>query len=399
MSKVALPNGWKEVKFSTLFKARSVYTDDLSTYPLFSLTIENGVTKKTDRYERSHLVLKDNAYKVVHPNDFVYNPMNVIIGAAARYFGENKVSVSGYYDIFFAPIETDNFFFDNFLTSHTMQRQYHKVATGSLIEKQRVHFSQFMDFVLPLPPAEERHCIAEILTTQDRFIDAKTRLINEKNRQKRWLAQKLLLGSVRLSEFTESWNEIILRDICTIVGGGTPSTKMSEYWQGDVPWISSADVIENEIYTINPTRFITRDAIMNSATKLCPKGTILLISRVGVGKLAIAPYDVCTSQDFTNITNVDGDVAFFAQKLHLYFDKAKSKTQGTSIKGLTVEEIKGIRFSVPCLSEQVAIAERLTTADREIELLTRELEQQKLVKKYLMQQLLTGKKRVKGAVQ
>lgn len=76
------------------------YTNDLDRFPLYSLTIEDGVTAKTERYERSHLVKKKNLYKVVRPNDFVYNPMNVRFGAIARYKGSSPVAVSGYYDVF-----------------------------------------------------------------------------------------------------------------------------------------------------------------------------------------------------------------------------------------------------------------------------------------------------------
>ena len=65
-----VPNDWNETAFSTLFTSTSQYTDDLSRYPLYSLTIEDGITAKTERYERSHLVKKENAYKVVRPGDY-----------------------------------------------------------------------------------------------------------------------------------------------------------------------------------------------------------------------------------------------------------------------------------------------------------------------------------------
>ena len=94
-----VPVDWEEVPFSTLFTSTSDYTDDLTQYPLYSLTIEDGITPKTERYERSHLVKKENSYKIVHPNDYAYNPMNIRFGAVARHKGDNDVAVSGYYDI------------------------------------------------------------------------------------------------------------------------------------------------------------------------------------------------------------------------------------------------------------------------------------------------------------
>ena len=95
-----VPDEWKDAAFSTLFTSTSDYTDDLATYPLYSLTIEDGITAKTERYERSHLVKKENSYKIVRPNDYAYNPMNIRFGAVARHKGNIPVAVSGYYDIF-----------------------------------------------------------------------------------------------------------------------------------------------------------------------------------------------------------------------------------------------------------------------------------------------------------
>lgn len=151
-----VPIKWNEVPFSTLFTSTSEYTDDLKQYPLYSLTIEDGITAKTERYERSHLVKKENSYKVVRPNDYAYNPMNIRFGAVARHKGDIPVAVSGYYDIFTTVHESDLVFMDSFLTYGPMITYYNKVSTGSLVEKQRVHFSDFLEFSLALPPLEER---------------------------------------------------------------------------------------------------------------------------------------------------------------------------------------------------------------------------------------------------
>ena len=168
-----VPVDWEEVPFSTLFTSTSDYTDDLAQYPLYSLTIEDGITAKTERYERSHLVKKENSYKIVRPNDYAYNPMNIRFGAVARHKGNNAVAVSGYYDIFTTVHESDLAFMDSFLTCGPMITYYNKVSTGSLIEKQRVHFSDFLEFSIPLPPLEERKKIAELLIMQDQVIELK----------------------------------------------------------------------------------------------------------------------------------------------------------------------------------------------------------------------------------
>ncbi|HCH28661.1 MAG TPA: hypothetical protein DEW35_04050, partial [Ruminococcaceae bacterium] len=129
-----VPEEWENYHFYDLFVPYNKHTQELDLYPLYSLTIENGVTAKTGRYERSHLVKKEEAYKIVRPNDFVYNPMNLRFGAVSRYKGDNRICVSGYYDIFTTKHNSDLLFMDYYLTSDKMIVYYNKVSTGSLIE-------------------------------------------------------------------------------------------------------------------------------------------------------------------------------------------------------------------------------------------------------------------------
>ena len=208
-----VPGEWDEIPFSTLFTSTSDYTDNLHQYPLYSLTIEDGITAKTERYERSHLVKKDNSYKVVRPNDYAYNPMNIRFGAVARHKGDIPVAVSGYYDIFTTVHESDLVFMDSFLTYGPMITYYNKVSTGSLVEKQRVHFSDFLEFSLALPPLEERKKIAEILSTQDKAIELQARKIEELKRFKKGCLEKMFprkgqkVPEKRFPGFTDDWEQ------------------------------------------------------------------------------------------------------------------------------------------------------------------------------------------------
>lgn len=99
----------------------------------------------------------------------------------------------------------------------------------------------------------------------------------------------------------EDWECVSLNNVCTFIGGGTPSKNVPQFWNGNIPWISSSDIIGGDIYNININRHITEKAIKLSAIHKCPKNTILVVSRVGVGKVAISDCEVCTSQDFTNL--------------------------------------------------------------------------------------------------
>lgn len=166
-------------------------------------------------------------------------------------------------------------------------------------------------------------------------------------------------------DFQSPWKTYKVDNIIESCGGGTPSTKVISYWQGDIPWISSSDLFENNIRDINVSRYVTKEAIKCSATKLCPKETICIVSRVGVGKVAVTTEPLCTSQDFMNITHFDGNKYFLAQLIQ---NKIKSsQLQGTSIKGITSKEIKDMRLFIPSRAEQDKIKLFLQKLDERIE--------------------------------
>ena len=243
-----VPIKWNEVPFSTLFTSTSEYTDDLKQYPLYSLTIEDGITAKIERYERSHLVKKENSYKVVRPNDYAYNPMNIRFGAVARHKGDIPVAVSGYYDIFTTVHESDLVFMDSFLTYGPMITYYNKVSTGSLVEKQRVHFSDFLEFSLALPPLEERKKIAEILSTQDKAIELQGRKIEELKRFKKGCLEKMFprkgqkVPEKRFPGFTDDWEQRKAIDIADY-------SKGNGYSKGDLTDAGTPIILYGRLYT------------------------------------------------------------------------------------------------------------------------------------------------------
>ena len=116
---------------------------------------------------------------------------------------------------------------------------------------------------------------------------------------------------------------------------------------------------------------------------------------MGVGKVAIAKHPICVSQDFTCLTKYDADTLFLAYSLLLTMKKKKSQSQGTSIKGISTDEISKIKLLLPSIEEQKAIASVLVNAVKEIEIQKQKLAALQEQKKGLMQVLLTGKKRIK----
>ena len=234
---------------------------------------------------------------------------------------------------------------------------------------------------LPQDTREQRK-IASFIITLDRRIDAQQSLVKSLKKYKRGLHKLVFIKKRK-----PSWEKLALHDIASFCGGGTPSKDVSSYWEGEIGWISSSDIQEEWIDDISVTRRITKTAIDNSATKLCPEGTIAIVSRVGVGKVAIMPESLCTSQDFTNITSITGNTHYMAYQIAFRMKLEAMKTQGTSIKGVTADTIKAMVLDIPPLEEQKKIADMLTAFDAYIKRAVCELDLFLAMKKALLQQL------------
>ncbi|MDL2231149.1 restriction endonuclease subunit S [Porphyromonadaceae bacterium OttesenSCG-928-L07] len=152
------------------------------------------------------------------------------------------------------------------------------------------------------------------------------------------------------------WEKVRLDSLGYFSGGGTPDPTNSNYWKGNIPWVSSSDLEENNIRKINISRYITEDAIIHSATKICYPSVIMIVSRVGVGKVAYSDTPICTSQDFINFHNIKCNVIFMAYLLLHLMKRKVNETQGTSIKGVASTDIKSMPVAVPDLAEQNQIA-------------------------------------------
>jgi type I restriction enzyme M protein len=156
------------------------------------------------------------------------------------------------------------------------------------------------------------------------------------------------------------WNTVLLSDLCeSILSGGTPSTKVEKYWEGKIPWITSGDIID--IRTAVPKRFITQEAIENSATNLIPKGNIIVVTRVGLGKLFLTSFDVCISQDSQGLI-LKTDIVLPEYLLYILSEKVqefKNTSQGSIIQGVTKAQLANLQIPLPPLDIQRQIVDEI----------------------------------------
>jgi type I restriction enzyme S subunit len=154
-----------------------------------------------------------------------------------------------------------------------------------------------------------------------------------------------------------------LGSICHFLNGGTPSKDVEAYFRGDIPWITSADITGPVVDTARS--FITPAAVQKSATNKVAKGTVLLVTRTGVGKVAMAGCELCFSQDITAIIPDSSrlDTAYLVHFLRTKQNYFERSARGATIKGITRDVVTEASIPLPPLPEQRRIAAILDQAD------------------------------------
>ena len=154
---------------------------------------------------------------------------------------------------------------------------YNATTVGASVCRRNVEWDTLYEQSLYLPCRDEQEKVAKFLGLLSNRINKQQQFVSALKKYKRGLHKLVFIKNRK-----PSWEKSALHDIASFCGGGTPTKDVSSYWDGEIGWISSSDIQEEWIDDISVTRRITKKAIDNSATKLCPEGTIAIVSRVGV---------------------------------------------------------------------------------------------------------------------
>lgn len=203
--KVRLPGfkgEWKEVRLKQILEVRNEKSEITGDLELYSLTIEEGVTPKTDRYNREYLVKDDNKqYKITYKDDIVYNPSNLRFGAIAINKIQKPVLLSPIYEVLFIKDTSkyDVSFIAQLLTSDRQIRIFSTMAEGTLIERKAVKVDAFLNTAIYIPQdIKEQKAISKIIGCYVRGIELLQQELEALKQQKKGLMQLLLTGKVRV---------------------------------------------------------------------------------------------------------------------------------------------------------------------------------------------------------
>ena len=194
--------------------------------------------------------------------------------------------------------------------------------------------------------------------------------------------------ALRFKGFTDPWEQRKISELAEkTYGGGTPTTSNETFWNGNIPWIQSSDIVDGKLMGVEPRKYITQTGLNSSATQLVPKNSIAIITRVGVGKLAYMPFSYSTSQDFLSLSKLNTEPFFTVYACYKKLQSELNTVQGTSIKGITKDELLAKTISVPVYSEQKQIGSFFAQLDTLITLHQRKYEKLVNIKKSMLNKM------------
>ena len=265
--------------------------------------------------------------------------------------------------------DSDSDFLSTLMQTPTVQKEIWERTLHVAFPK-KINKSEIEKVLLHAPNKSEQAAIGNFFHTLDDTIALHQEKLEALKKMKTAYLDKIFSQEIRFSGFCGTWEQRKLGEVAgSSFGGGTPSTANDAFWNGDIPWLQSSDLTEHDIMQVNLRKHITQKGLEGSAAKLVPAKSIAIVTRVGVGKLGIIPFQYTTSQDFLSLSNFNVDIWFGGYMIYNKLQKEVNSVQGTSIKGITKEELLNKTIKVPpTIPEQTAIGNFFRNIDDTIAL-------------------------------
>lgn len=397
--------GWKKAKIGELTDIVNGGTPSTAIAEYWNGGINwctpSDITKKKTKYLSN--TEKTITEKGLNESSASLLPIGTILLCSRATIGEMSIAASeiatnqGFKNLI-CKKEVDNEFL--YYALFLLRNKMLELAIGTTFLEISKSALQSIEVIIPADIIEQT-AIAEALSDVDSLIFFLQKLIEKKKAIKQGAMQELLTGKKRLSGFSGEWNQFRLGEMTEIYSGGTPSTTISEYWGGSIPWMSSGELNNKKIYDVEGR--ITQKGMQNSSAHLIPKYCVL-IGLAGQGKTrGTAAYNyisLCTNQSIAAIYPNDKkfDSRFLYYIIDSMYEGLRELSSGDGGRGgLTKGLISNLEIYMPEVPEQQAVAQVLSDMDSEIEQLEKKLSKYQQIKQGMMQELLTGRIRLVDA--
>ena len=396
------PRDWASKKIGQWLKLaeRSIVLQDEEEYQLVTIRRGFGGVDSRGSFLGKNVLVKN--YFIVKTGDFIISKRQIAHGACGIVPPElDGAVVSNEYNVFLPQDGTNIQMFNLMMQLPHYKRLVYLMSDGVHIEKLLFKTQDWMKRTLAMPLLKEQKKIAEILSTQDKAIELQGRKIEELKRFKKGCLEKMFprkgqkVPEKRFPGFTDDWEQRKLGGVTTSYSGGTPTVGVKEYYDGQIPFIRSA-----EINSESTELFISEKGLNVSSARLVSKGDILYaLYGATSGEVGRARLEGAINQAILAIKPMDN---YDAEYLSQWLRKSKQNIVETYLQGgqgnLSGAIVKELIVDFPSYNEQQIIGQYFANLDRLITLHQRKLEEMKNQKKALMQLLLTGIVKTKGEV-
>ena len=399
-----VPNGWEHKAFGEVVKlSKSKYDPKKSTdcFPCIELEhIAQETGQLTGNVPASNLGSTKNKFKA---GDVIFGKLRPYL---RKYAQPNFDGVCSSEIWVFSPTKK---IINPYLFQLVQTNQFISEANKSAGSKMpRADWGVVSEMVFPLPPLPEQRKIAKILSTWDKAISTTERLIDNSKQQKKALIQQLLTGKKRLLDdsgkpFEGEWEEVKLGDLSSkVTKGTTPSTNGFSFQQDGINFVKVESISSSGRFDRSKFAYIDNDCYESFKRSQLEKDDILFSIAGALGRTALVDETILPANTNQALAIIRLNRSRTVHRYIIYF--LNSPRIASVIKGLTakaaqpnlsLKDVNGLTILLPSLEEQEKISTALFNADKEMELLEQQLADLKQEKKALMQQLLTGKRRVK----
>ena len=346
--------------------------------------ILNKVYSKTSTQNDSLVFSKRN--QILIPSS---GETDIDIATATAIDTDVKIAIGGDLNII-TPINSDGRFISLYING---KGKYNlaKYAQGKSVVHLYNSDIKKLNFYLPTNMVEQKK-IGNFFSKLDRQIELEEEKLELLEQQKKGYMQKVFSQELRFKDENGNdypdWKLKKLSNIADIIGGGTPSTKKSEYWDGDINWFSPVEIGDKEFVSTSQ-RKITEKGLEKSSAKMLPIGTVLFTSRAGIGKTAILSKEATTNQGFQSIVPKENDLdSYFLYSMTSILKRKTEKVgAGSTFSEVSRKQMEQIKLLIPILKEQKQIGRLFQIINRKINKQIHKIELLKQRKKGLLQKM------------
>lgn len=361
------------------------------------ITYMNVYSNPVSDPEGTDLIEVDNRQNTVRKGDVLFTTSSETpeeVGMSSVVFESIENTYLNSFCFGYRPkIEFNNFYLAFLLRSGGFRKNIIFLAQG--ISRYNISKNAVMNIPIPIPAKEEQEAIGDFFKHLDALLTLHQRkyekLLNIKKSmlEKMFLKEGEVVPEIRFKGFTGAWEQRKLGELSDIIGGGTPSTGNSTYWDGNINWYSPAE-ISNQIFLSASQRKISELGYSSCSAKILPKGTVLFTSRAGIGKTAILAEEGCTNQGFQSIVPHTNELDSY----FIFSRTSELKKYGEVVgAGSTFVEVSGKQMAAmtlmmpPSINEQKVIGSFFKRLDTLLTLHQRKLEMLKNVKQAFLEKM------------